>query len=501
MREIDRRAIEEIGIPGMVLMENAGRAVCDWIVARHRERPIVVYCGGGNNGGDGFVIVRQLTEAGLWVIALSATEPERLRGDARTNKLILEKLGIDCVPITTDAEVDGALASLPRDACHVDALFGTGLTKPIRGHYARIVDAINRRNEPVVAVDVPSGVAADSGEILGSAVRAKATITFALPKLGLLLAPGCEHVGELIVADIGIPRLVVESTKLDNHWLREAESAAAVMPRETNTHKGSFGHVLIAAGSPGFSGAALLAGRGALAAGAGLVTVASEASCRARIEAMVPELLHATLFEVGATMRFERDLVQGKSAVVVGPGLGQSDAAREIVLDLLDGCEVPLVIDADGLNVLRHRLDRLAAAQGPVVLTPHPGEMGRLIGCSSAAVQAERYRVATELASTHGVIVVLKGNRTLIAAPDGRVSICTDGNPGMAVGGMGDVLAGVIGAGLGQYGGDPFEIVSRAVHLHALAGDRARERKGERSLLPSDVIADIAEVLRTWERA
>lgn len=501
MREIDRRTIEEIGIPGPVLMENAARAVSELLLAEYRERPIAVYCGAGNNGGDGFAIVRQLREAGRHVTPVLAGDSARLKGDALLNFRILRALGIDPVEARDEQQVERALATIPTGACHVDALFGTGLTKPISGHFAALVDNLNRRGEPTVAVDVPSGISADSGAVLGTAVRADVTVTFALAKLGLLLAPGAEHAGRIVVAGIGIPRSVVDSMALRHDWLREEELGAALGPRPRESHKGSYGHVLVAAGTLGYSGAALLAGRGALSVGAGLVTVASEEECRARIEGAVAELIHRTLFDAQRGSGFDRGLVAGKSAVVVGPGLGQSSEARDVVLDLLSCCDVPLVIDADALNLLTHNLERLSSCGGPVVVTPHPGEMARLVGCTAAEVQRDRYRIAREFAAAQGAIVVLKGNRTLVAAPDGRVAICTDGNPGMAVGGMGDVLAGMIGGMLALDAQDPFQSVARAVHVHALAGDRARARWGERSLLPSAVVDSVAEVLRTWELA
>lgn len=503
MRALDRAAIDDVGIPGVVLMENAGRLCAE----RIREtvpaaEAVWIFCGAGNNGGDGFVIARHLAERGVSPTIVLLADPGKLGGDTLVNFRICEALAIPIMRCADAASTDQL--AIPETAPIVDAIFGTGLSKPLQGHYAAAVSRINRHKGPIFAVDIPSGINADTGAVMGVAVSATHTVSFALPKWGLLLEPGASHVGQLTVAEIGIPRQVVRQASLKGRIVDEADARDLVRPRVLESHKGTYGYVLIAAGTPGYSGAALLASEGALRVGAGIVTLATEASLRPQVEPLVRELLYRTLFDAADAppdpARMDA-LLDGKHSALIGPGLGQSRAAATVTEQIIARAEVPLVVDADALNLLARHLPWLRTRRAATVLTPHPGEMARLLGSSNDEVQRDRRGAAAQFAKTQGVITVLKGHRTLIAAPDGRIAVLTVGNPGMASGGMGDVLAGMIAGMLGQYRDrDPFETTAVACYLHGRAADTARERVGEAALTASDVINTIGPVLAQWEQ-
>lgn len=491
MRELDRATIEDVGIPGVVLMESAGRQTAEAIFAELRARgrsaaTIGVLCGPGNNGGDGFVIARWLLGAGHEVRTLLLAPRDRVRGDALVNLLALEHVG-GRVQVVDEAALAAHLPWLRTCDVLVDALLGTGLGSDVRGLFAAAIAGLADAAGLRVAVDIPSGVSSDTGQVLGHALRADLTVTYGAWKHGLLHHPGAALAGRVVVADIGIPPAVMRAHEPRARLLAPRELRAALPAREAAAHKGTYGHALVVAGSPGKSGAALLAGQAALRGGAGLVTVATDDETRGRLEGRVPELM---VEAPGGWPAPEGvlALAEGKAALCVGPGLGTGGGAAELVAALVEGAPCPVILDADGLNALVGRRAVLDRARHPIVLTPHPGELGRLLGRPAAQINADRPAAARELASAHGVIVVLKGAHTVIAMPDGLLWICTTGNPGMASGGTGDVLAGLV-AGLCARLGDAALAARVGVWLHGTAGDLAA-REGSEEGLTAGALSD-----------
>lgn len=500
MRELDRRAIEEFGMPGPVLMENAGRGAADLICARWGSLfpgPVAVFAGKGNNGGDGFVIARHLRNRGWLVQTVTLADPASFSGEAALNLDVLRRSG---APLTFAGDGGALVAALPQLAGSrlvVDALFGTGLSSEVRGHYATAIDWINNVGVPVLAVDIPSGVDASSGRILGRAVRAELTATFACAKPGLVLFPGAAYTGELAVVDIGIPEeLVAEHAGERLRFVDNATAAMLLPPRPADGHKGTFGHLLVVAGSTGKSGAAALAAESGVRSGTGLVTVAAPATVQATLAVKLTEAMTEALPELSGSLdaiALDRlaELWPGKDALALGPGLGQAPATVALVRRLLRTCPVPLVIDADGLNAIAGDLAALAECPGtPPVLTPHPGEMARLCGLSVAEIESDRIAIARDFAARHRVVLVLKGARTVVADPAGHVSINGSGNPGLASGGMGDVLTGLIGGLLAQ-GLGPASAAVLGVHIHGLAADRLAATLGTAGLSAGDVIREL----------
>ncbi len=510
MRRADRHAIDEIGLPGPVLMENAGAAVARLVDERFpRARRVVVLCGRGNNGGDGFVVARRL---GARAEALLLGGREGVEGDALVHLLACERSG-GRVTVAGDPAGWAAQKCLEEADLIVDAVLGTGLRKAPTGLPAAAIAAILGRFEagvPVVAVDLPSGLPSDGGAVDWPAARATVTVTFAAPKRGHVLPPACDHVGELVVADIGIPAGSLAAASPSLFLLADEDAAGAFPRRRRGAHKGDFGHLLIVAGSVGKAGAAVLAAGGALRSGCGLVTVATPEPClsvvaAARAEAMT-EALPATagggLHEAGLQRLL--DLAAARDAVVLGPGLGQDPGTRALVRAFVRACPVPLVIDADGLNALAAvggETGDLGALrrEPPTILTPHPGEMARLTGRRTAEVQRERPETAVGLARETGAIVVLKGERTLVAEPTGRAAIAATGNPGLATGGTGDVLAGVVGSLLARHGA--LLSATAAVVVHGRAGDLAARERGEDGLIAGDVVDALPAAIESLRRA
>jgi len=495
MRAMDRQAIEDYGIPGVVLMENAGRAVveaiCRW-QGPVADRRAVIVVGPGNNGGDGLVIARHLHQAKCRVQVVALVSPDSWQGDAAINWQIVRRMGIPVITVTSPEAAPVCEAEFAQADFLVDAIFGTGLTRPVLGHFAAVIEMMNQSSRSIAAVDIPSGLESDSGRPLGACVRAGLTVTFVLAKPGHVVHPGAEYTGRLEVADIGIPEAVIEAFGLgiERHT---RDSAARLLPaRQAASHKGTFGHVLVLAGSQGKTGAAILAAQGALRSGAGLVTLA------------VPRLLNpvfeAALFEA-MTVSFVSDYcleeqdaacvaaaTAGKDAVVIGPGLGTAPGTAAMIHRLYREVGLPMVVDADALAALGTDLPPTPGVSR--VLTPHPGEMAKITGLSVADIQADRIRAATDYAQAKGVVVLLKGAGTVVAAPDGRVAINVSGNPGMAAGGMGDVLAGVIGALLGQ-GLGAWEAACLGAFVHGLAADRLARTRKHGGFLASEVAAEL----------
>lgn len=506
MREADRYTIEEVGLPAVVLMENAGAAVAGVVRDRYpRARRVVVFCGKGNNGGDGFVVARRLLGRETLVVLAGARGD--VKGDARTHLQAFERSGGTVVVAAGSGDWRTLVPGLARADLVVDALLGTGGARRPEGAIAHAIGAIRdlaRDGVPVVAVDLPSGVPADGGEIDWPAVEATLTVTFGAPKYGHVLSPGCDHAGELVVADIGVPAGAVARTA-PTLWLLEPSDAAAAFPRRARAaHKGDFGHVLVIAGSPGKTGAAVLAARGALTSGAGLVTIATASSALPMVVASAPPEIMTEGLTSSSAGPLDRQaatralaLAESRDSVVLGPGLGVDPATQAFVRELVRECPLPIVIDADALNALGGELGAdFTRRDRATVLTPHPGEMARLLGSTAADVQRGRMESARRAAAATGAVVVLKGQRTLVADASGRVAVNPTGNPGMATGGTGDVLAGIVGALLAR-GADAWTAATAAVYAHGAAGDEAAQRLGEESLTAGELIAALPAALRS----
>ena len=502
MREADRRTVDDIGIPSLVLMENAGRQAVAAMEAMYGdllERQVAVLCGRGNNGGDGFVVARTLAQRGVDVSVFLMGRVADVRGDARTNLEILGRLGLTVVEVADSQAWELHFSEVSDCTLIVDAIFGTGLNAPVSGLIESVVADVNASGIPVVAIDLPSGLSADSAEPIGPSIEAGLTVTLAAPKLPLVLPPGETRAGDIVIADIGIPGDVLESVdgpRVD--LLTRASMRELITPRTPDSHKGDYGRVLVVAGSRGKTGAAHLAAVGALRSGAGLVTIATPASCQPVVAAMAAEYMTEALAETDDGLDLEgvdRVLEWARDVIAIGPGLGRAAGTRDFIRQLVDRATMPLVIDAEGLNAFSEHPDRLAGREGrDVIITPHPGEMGRLVGMSTDEVQSSRLEIARNFAAAHHVYVVLKGHRTLIATPDEKVFINPTGNPGMATGGTGDVLTGMIAAWLAQLL-DAEAACKLAVYLHGMSGDLAEADEGEVAMTAADVAGHLGDAI------
>jgi NAD(P)H-hydrate epimerase len=508
MRELDRRTIEEVGIPGVVLMENAARgALCVlWRAFPDLERRrVALLCGRGNNGGDGLAMARHLLQKGVVVEIHLTGPPERLSPNARVQWEILKRLGVDVGIVGTPEGVSPSQLDWDRFDVVVDALLGTGLRSEVRGTLAELVHLMNRCPAPVFAVDIPSGLSSDDGRPLGETVRAHLTATFGLPKVGQFLFPGRAYCGDLWVVDIGIPQCLVEEIDPRARIVDPESLKGIIYPRDPASHKGSFGHLLVLAGSPGKTGAGIMASEAALRVGAGLVTLGLPKSLDPTVQARLIEAMTLPLPE-GQEQSLSRaalgailEAMEGKAAVVMGPGLSTMGETPSLVRDVLKRIRIPVVVDADGLNALVGHLELISAAQAPVVLTPHPGEMARLMGRTVREIQEDRIGWTLQLSQRIGAYVVLKGAGTVIAGPEGSVSLVPSGNPALASGGTGDVLSGMIGGLLAQ-GLPVLETLELAVYLHGLVGDLWAEAKGDRGLMATDLLDRIPETLNRLGR-
>jgi len=498
MRRIDALAIERFGIASEVLMERAGAGAAEALVAcfpHARKSGVVVVAGKGNNGGDGFVVARTLKRRRVRCEVILVGARADVRGAARAKLLAWERARGKTTSISA-GDLAPLQRALARAGCVVDALFGTGLAGEIRGLAAEVIALVNASGLPTVALDIPSGLDSDRGVPLGIAVEAELTAAFAAPKIGTMLYPGARHAGELVVVDIGIPDAAFDEVAPATEAVLAADAAALVRPRDPEAHKGSNGHVVVIAGGRGKTGAAVLASRAAARAGAGLVTAGVPASEQQGVAARLLEEMTAPLPDDGeGGFAFPApdayaSLLDGKSALVTGPGIGMSDTRRALVAWLVSHAPVPAVVDADALNCLAAMPEAWGGAGHARILTPHPGEMARLTGLETAAIQADRLGAARRLAAERGAIVVLKGARTIIAEPGGRAAINCSGNPGLGSGGTGDVLAGIIGGLLAQ-GYPPADAARLGVFLHGHAADRIAARRGMIGLLASDVIEEL----------
>lgn len=501
-RRLDELTIQRYGTPGHVLMERAGAGATAVLLEQFphvRSKRVVVIAGKGNNGGDGFVIARLLRRKGVKVEVVLLGKQAEVKGDAAGALAALRRSR----GVVNEATSASDIAKLPKviagAALLVDAVFGTGLNAPVEGRYADVLHMMNASGVPTFAVDIPSGLHADRGTALGVALQAEATATFGYAKLGQVVYPGVGHVGALAVVDIGIAPEALAEVQPRTRLLDPAEVAPLVPVRAPEAHKGTCGHLLIIAGSRGHSGAALMTAHGAARTGAGLTTLAGPASLNDVLASGRPEVMTALLRDRDGFVEFGeaqiRSILEGKNAVVVGPGLGTHEDAQKLVRFLLAEVPLPMVVDADGLTCVARDRSVLKSARAQALLTPHPGEMARLLGTDTASVQSDRCGIACAFAQEHQCIVVLKGARSVIAAPDGSVWINPTGNPGMASGGMGDALSGILGGLLAQ-GLTPPEAACLGVYLHGEVADYIAAAQGEIGLLASDVIEGVPAGLK-----
>jgi len=514
--EVDRLTTERYRIPSILLMENAGRSVADAIAEARpdfaRQR-IVILCGGGNNGGDGFVAARYLALRGASPTIVLLSDPANLRGDARTNWDIAVSMQLSARVLPTPAGARACLRKLPQPDIIVDALFGTGLSKPIGPGLKPVVEWINEAGSRalVAAVDIPSGIYADSPAIAGPAVRADLTVTFSALKLAHVIPPAADRAGKVVLAQIGSPPELYDNPEYRYNLIDAPQVRRVLPPRERAGHKGTYGHVHIVAGSRGKSGAALMTGLAALRSGAGLATLWTPESLRGDIAGRYPELMMEPLPETadGTSDASGADLIlaAGSSigSLVVGPGLGTHPSTGELVRELVRRAPAPVVVDADGIRAFAPASSPPNnRGKHPVVLTPHPGEMAQAAGTEVSAVQSQRLETACRWARTWHCYVVLKGFQTVVATPAGDAYINRTGNPGMATGGTGDVLAGMVGrfmAAWNRTGGHaarvkPDDFICAAVYRHGLAGDLAAEGGDEESLVATDLFDRLPEAFR-----
>jgi len=513
VRAYDAHAIDERRVPSIVLMENAGRGAAELMLSALRASAggiaaarVVVVAGVGNNGGDGFVVARHLAAAGVTATVIVASRADKIAGDARANYEAFVELGGACIVLPPgtarsmiDAELEGATLL-------VDALFGTGLDRAIEGFFADVISAIDEADAPVWSLDLPSGLDADTGCVLGVAVHATTTVTFAHRKLGLVTPRGAELAGRVAVAGLGIPDAkVLEAVGVAAWGLEEGDVARWLSPRKTGAHKHAAGDVLIVAGSPGTTGAAALSARGALRAGAGVATIATFTDARDAVAAQVLEVMTREIDEADLEAAIDK-LIARRSALVVGPGFGTTPRARRAIEHAVSTFEGLLVLDADGITCFAGRPEDLAAAPGELVLTPHPGELGRLLGRPSSEIEADRFASAQEAAARTKAVVVLKGAHTIVAGPDGDAWVCMEHAPALATAGSGDVLAGIV-AGLsgsvtetapGRSGGvsRAMRVAAAAVVVHARAGAAwMRETGADRGMLASEIAERVPAVV------
>lgn len=494
MKDIDRLTIEHYGVPSLVLMERAGLAVATRVRELFGAGRIVVLCGKGNNGGDGLVVARILQNWGYRVKVFLLCERGDLSPDCRTQYKIAKKFD---VPVEFKS---GLTTADLHSAVIIDAVFGTGINKPLGEPFVTTFNLVNNSQTPVFSIDIASGISSDTGEVLGAAIKADYTITFGLPKIGHILYPGADYTSRLFIEDIGFPPKLLNSENLKIELIQKDFIASLIKRRERYSHKGDYGHVLVIAGSKGKTGAALMCAKACMRSGAGLVTVGVPESLIDIIQGRITEEMILPLPDDGNGMFSAKAIDQILSfahcrvdAIAIGPGIGVSADTEVLLAEIVKACSIPLIMDADGINSLSANCDVLALKRSSIIITPHPGEMARL--CSrafnteykNADIEKDRLGISSKLSVKYSINVVLKGVPSVIASPDGRAFVNTSGNPGMATAGSGDVLTGVIASLTGQ-GLNPLDASVAGVHIHGLAGDLASNKKGEYCMIASDMI-------------
>jgi ADP-dependent NAD(P)H-hydrate dehydratase / NAD(P)H-hydrate epimerase len=496
MQQMDRQTIESFGIPGRVLMENAGQGATRVLFDQFDDiiyKKVGVIAGRGNNGGDGFVIARYLAQKGSDVTVYLLVESARVKGDAAANLKLLAPLNVPVVEMPEEQSFLAHKAGMHHQEIWIDALLGTGLKSDVKGYFKKIIEFINDLSRPVFSVDIPSGINSDTGQVCGACIHAQATATFAFAKTGHILFPGAEHTGYLEIIDIGIPDHIAKNISPKQHLLTPEIIRTAFKPRKPDAHKGTTGHVLVVSGSVGKTGAAAMTAMSAMRAGAGLVTLAIPESLNPVLETQALEAMTYPLPEtengIIGESSFNKimDLLSGKKCLAIGPGLGEAAETKNLIHRIIKESSVTIVIDADGLNNLAGSTNILKKAKAPLILTPHPGEMARLMDSTAGSVQKDRITCARKFAENFNVHIVLKGAKTIIAHPEGNIFINPTGNPGMASGGMGDVLTGII-AGLVAQGFSPESATHTGVYLHGAAADMLAEKIGPFGYLATEVM-------------
>jgi hydroxyethylthiazole kinase-like uncharacterized protein yjeF len=515
MRKIDRETIEGFGVPSVVLMERAGLAVSSKIKELVSRKRVIIVSGSGNNGGDGLAVARNLHNEGWDVKVFLAARPEDLKRDALIQYKAAVKFGVDIKPIKELLTNYSSL--IARHSIIVDAILGTGLSKNVSGMLSDVIKLINKSNRPVFSVDIPSGISSDNGQVLGEAVKAEYTVTFGLPKRGHLLYPGAEYSGKLFIEDIGFPKELLRSEKCNVELLEKNAVSALIHERHSYSHKGDYGHVLVVAGSRGKTGASLMAARACLRTGAGLVTIGIPESLADVFQSRVTEEMTLILPDKGdgtlsekASNKILDFLNKTADLLAIGPGIGVSTETEKLMKVLIKNSSKPIVIDADGINSIEGEVEVFSKAKAPIILTPHPGEMARLLsqksetnpptppfakggqgGITIQDIEKDRINIATSFAKETGTYLILKGVPTIIAIPDGKAFINSTGNPGMATGGTGDVLTGMISGFLSQTM-NPLLACILGVYMHGLAGNIAASEKGQHTMIATDIIDKIA---------
>jgi ADP-dependent NAD(P)H-hydrate dehydratase / NAD(P)H-hydrate epimerase len=507
MRAIDHATSERFGVPSLTLMENAGSAVTKHVLARYgAAQKIVVFCGKGNNGGDGFVAARLLHQAGKTVQVILLADRVDLHGDASE---MFGRLPMPAIVVHSREDLNSEHVRLSLSAdLYLDAILGTGFRPPVQGLYAEAIAILNAGQVPVVAVDIPSGADADAmSPQTGTVAKADSVVSFTAPRPAHVF--GSLSPGPTCIANIGSPAEAITSS-LQLNVITTRDFARLIGPRPAESNKGKYGHVLVAGGSVGKAGSVAMAGISALRTGCGLATVATPKSALSTVAGFYPELMTESLTETSegtlATSAINglNALLKGKNVLAIGPGISRnpetSDLVRSLVRTLASSGDIPVVLDADGLNAFEGRSNELSGKGRVLVITPHPGEMARLAACSIADVQKDRLGVARRFAREHNVMVVLKGHRTLVVQPDGEAWVNTTGNPGMSTGGTGDILTGMVSAMIAQHPNDVLLAVCAAVHLHGLAADVMRGIVGEHSMLATDLLQGLPDAFRRAEQ-
>lgn len=508
MQEMDRMTIRELGIPGVVLMENAARGATKIFLDHfdHDEgEDVVVLCGRGNNGGDGYVMARYLHEAGLNVKVFVLSDLGKISGDALINLEIIQRMNLEIKEVPGPEAWEACRQAITECDYIIDGILGIGLNSPVRGFYRQIIEEANASEKPIMAIDIPSGLHADTGQIMGVAIKAALTVTFGFPKPGQVVFPGAGLVGRLAGVDIGIPEMVSNRIPARCHMIEPRDFRPLLNAEKLDIHKGNRGHLLILAGSTGKTGAATLTALGALRAGAGLVTVGVPESLNPIFENKLTEAMTVPLPEtpegslsLGAEKEIEK-LWDGKTALAIGPGLSANKETVNLVRQIVKRCPLPMVIDADGLNALSGEMEALGQCKERAILTPHPGEMGRLTGLDTSSIQSNRIGTAAQFVTEHGCYLVLKGARTIIADPDGKTYVNPTGNPALSSGGSGDVLTGLIGGFLAR----KWPVVKAAlagVYLHGLAADFLAEEMGQAGILAGELLSVLPGLMGALSR-
>ncbi|MEG6520460.1 NAD(P)H-hydrate dehydratase [Desulfotomaculum sp. 1211_IL3151] len=507
MREIDRQAIQEYGIPGIVLMENAGLQVIriiQRIFPQVADKVFTILVGKGNNGGDGLVIARHLYNLGAQVKVLLMADPEEFQGDAKVNLTVWQRMGQPVYQVNQVNGINIVKVALLNTDLVIDALYGTGFRGTVNEKVARVINLVNTSPVAVLAVDIPSGLEADTGKAQGPCMKAEHTVTFGLPKLGLVLEPGASIAGTLHVVDISLPKDLIENKNISRQLLTRQLISQWFKPRKQDSHKGSYGHVFIVAGSRNMSGAARMTARGALRSGAGLVTLGVPKSIQPLVAATLDEAMTSGLPETEAgtlavtAVEPVLEACAAANVLALGPGLSTHPETVEFVRNLLTRLTIPVVLDADALNALAGDTAVLEGLQVPVIMTPHPGEMARLVGLTSPEVQERRLELASAAGKKWQSVVLLKGAKTIIASPAGEIGINPTGNPGMSTGGSGDVLTGLI-TGLLAQGFTPFQAAAAGAYLHGSAGDLAAQELSQASTLAGDIVNYLSAAFKEIE--